>query len=482
MKRISGLLLVMSILVPGAASAQKPSDMTETRSADVYMKNAESTTLDSEKKDWYRQAITISLQAIQKAPSNPKPWFQLGKAYHQLGDFVGADSAFTKAQTIYPAYAKDIDPERQTMWVGVFNEAVKKIRAGDVAGGIENLQMAARLNPTNPLAYQSLGSIYLQSGDLKNAEDAYRSELKVLRAPDRKKLDEKKEAEWADMELNAVKALATMMSTLNRYADAEALYRDLLARDPQNPAVMSNLAITLTRGGKTADANAMYSQLLARTDLTGNQLLNVGIGLHNAAEYEKAADAFERASQLSPYLYDIMDFEVNSRSGVVDALMKSLEGKSGAAAAPIQTQLVAQYQKIIGTATRGLDLSPADATMVMRLAGAQRGMADYEPAKKSEWQRSVLASLQRNNALAYSISEMGTIADEKTITLNGAITGLTEKSGKARLKFHLLDKDGQSVASKDAEIDIPAKDDRKPFSVIIDAPATAVSWKYEMMK
>ncbi|MEO5511282.1 MAG: tetratricopeptide repeat protein, partial [Longimicrobiales bacterium] len=475
MKRISGLLLAVAILVPGAARAQKPSDIAETRSADVYLKNAEESTLTTEKMNFYRQAIAAALQGAAKYPNNPKPWLQIGKAYHQLGDFIGADSAFTKAQTMYPGYASEIEPQRKQMWVAVFNSAVKKIKESDAAGGLEMLKLASRLDPLNPLSQQVIGSIYLQTGDLTNAEVAYRAELAALRSPSRKKGDAKKEAEYADMELNAVKALASMMSELNRYADAEALYRELLARDPQNPAVMSNLAITLTRAGKTADANVMYSQLLARTDLTGNQLLNVGIGLHNAQEYDKAAEAFARASALSPFNYDVIDFEVNSRSGVVDALLRSVEGKNAADAKAVQAQMMAQYQKIIVNANRGLELAPADATMMMRLAAAQRGLSDYDVAKKAEWQKAVLATLTRNSALLASISDVQSLADEKTVTLSGTITGLTEKAGsKLTLKFHLLDKDGKSVASKDLPLDVPAKDDRKPFSITIIAPAAAL--------
>jgi hypothetical protein len=48
MKRFSGLMLVAAaLLVPVAVHAQKPSDNSETRSADVYMQNAEKSQLTS---------------------------------------------------------------------------------------------------------------------------------------------------------------------------------------------------------------------------------------------------------------------------------------------------------------------------------------------------------------------------------------------------------------------------------------------------
>ena len=475
MKRISGLFLtVATLLVPAAAHAQKPSDMSETRSADVYMANAEKTVLASEKKDWYNKALDMARQALAKEPNNPKPYLQIGLAQHKLGNFMAADSAFTQAEKMYPEYAKQIAPERDAMWVGVFNEAVKRINAKDVPGGIEMFKLASRINPTRYEALQSLGSIYLQMGDLPNAEQAYREELTVLRSPARKKLDAKKEAAAADAELNAVRALAEMYSQTNKVAEAEAMYRELLVKDPQNPAILSNLAITLTRAKKTDDANVIYSQLLGRTDLTGSQLLNVGIGLHNANQYEKAAEAFDRAAALSPYSYDILDFEVNSLSGVVDKLVSAKADKA---------TLVAAYQKLIDVAQKALALSPMDGSMIMRLAAAQRGMSDNDAAAKTaDWRKAVLATLTKNETLPVSLTNIQSAADEKTVTLTGEVTGMSAKAGTpVKVKFSMLDKDGKVVSSKDVEIPAPAKDARTPFSVTIDAPATAVSWKYEAM-
>jgi tetratricopeptide (TPR) repeat protein len=481
MKRVAGLLLALSTLVPAAANAQKPSNSKETRSADVYFDNAAKSNLDSEKKEQLELALSITAEGLQKDPNNPKLWFQRGKAYELLGDIVGADTSYAKAESMYPEYKADIDKQRQSMWVTAFNNAVKKIQAGDAQAGIADLKLADKIYRGRPEALQTLGSIYLQMGDLKNAEQAYRDELTILRGPNRKGLDEKKEAEWAEAELSAVRALATMLAQQDRFADAEAMYRELLSRSPENPAVMSNLALMLSRGGKAAEANDIYAKLLSRTDLTGNQLLNVGIALHNAGQYDRAADAFTRASDMNPYSVDVLDFAVNSRSGIVDALIKEKEGKTGAAAAAVDAKLKTQYQAIISTAERALKLAPVNATMLMRLAAAQRGMSDLDAANAADWRNKVLATLQKNEALPFSITEVHTATSDKTVTLTGTIYGLAKPNSEAKLRFHLLDKDGNSVAQKEATITVPAKDERAPFSVEMDGPESAVSWKYEVL-
>jgi tetratricopeptide (TPR) repeat protein len=224
----------------------------------------------------------------------------------------------------------------------------------------------------------------------------------------------------------------------------------------------------------------IYGQLLTRTDLTSTQLLNVGIGLHNAGEYVKAAEAFDRAAALNPYDYDVLDFEVNSLSGIVDAAQAKATGKTGADAAAAKAELVKQYQRIVDVSSKALTISPLDATMLMRKAAAQRGLSDTDAAKAPEHRKAVLATLERNGALPVSLTQIQSAADEKTVTLSGMVTGMAAKEGTpVKVKFSLLDKDGKVVATKDMDIPAPAKDASKPFSIAIDAPPTAVSWKYE---
>jgi tetratricopeptide (TPR) repeat protein len=483
MKRFSGLMLVAAaLLVPVAVHAQKPSDNSETRSADVYMQNAEKSQLTSEKNELYKKAIAIALQGAAKDPSNPKPWFQIGTAYQAMGDFVGADTSFAKAQAMYPEYASKIDPERSKMWTLIYNEGAKKIRAADAAGGIEQFKLAAHVYPARFEAFQAMGSIYLQTGDLKNAEQAYREELAVLRGPERKKLDPKKEAEWADAELNAVKALATMMSELDRYADAESLYRELLARDPQNPVILSNLAITLTRAKKDTEANTIYTQLLGRTDLTGNQLLNVGIGLHNAGDYEKAAKAFERAAGLNPYSHDILDFRVRALTGAVEDLA-SQRTKPGADTKALDAKIMATNALIIEAGRKLLAIDPGNAPVILQVAEAQRQSSLTDVANAKKWKDDVLATLTMLDKMPYSVVNVQSQADEKTITLTGSVMGLEKsKPGtNATLRFTLVDKDGKSVGTKDVTAVVPAKEQMTPFTVTIDAPASAVAYKYEII-
>ena len=90
MKRVAGLLLALSTLVPAVAHAQKPSNSKETRSADVYFDNASKSNLDSEKKEQLELAIERSSfeelkkqedeEGYKEKPDSAPRFFRSGKA------------------------------------------------------------------------------------------------------------------------------------------------------------------------------------------------------------------------------------------------------------------------------------------------------------------------------------------------------------------------------------------------------------------
>lgn len=483
MKRVC-LMLAMATLLPAAASAQKPSNSAETRSADVYIANSQkSSKLADERESDLLAAIEIAHQGALKEPNNPRPWFLIGTAQAMRKNYLAADSAFDKAVAMWPEYEKEVTKFREQGWVELYNDGITKIKAGDIPGGIEQLKLADIVYRGRHEALQSLGSVYLQTGDLKNAEATYRSELEILRGPARKGLDAKKEAAWAEAELNAVKALATMMSELDRNAEAETLYRELLQRMPDNTAVMSNLAITLTRQKKTAEANTLYNKMLAAPNLTAFQLLNIGIGLHNASEYARAAQAFGRAAEISPYSRDVREFQIRALTGVADELTKSREGKTGDALKPIDAELSKTYTALIDVSDKLLALDPANAGIMMNLAAAQRGMSDIDPANAKAWRDKVLATLTKHSEMPFSLMQIASEGGEKSVTITGKVMGMEKgKAGSpATVRFHLLDKAGKSVAQKDVTVVVPAKEQTSDFTVTIDAPAEAETWKYEIL-
>jgi tetratricopeptide (TPR) repeat protein len=252
------------------------------------------------------------------------------------------------------------------------------------------------------------------------------------------------------------------------------MYRELLKKDPQNAAVLSNLAITLSAAKKTADANAIYNQLLGRTDLSPTQLLNVGIGLNNSGDYAKAAEAFDRALKLNPYSHDVLDFRIHSLTGAVDEMAQKN--------APAAT-VIAARNAVIEAGQKLLAIDPANAPVILAVADAQRQNSDADKANTDKYKKDVLATLTALDKLPYSVVGIRSDADDKSITLTGSVMGLEKSKGgsSGTIRFFVLDKDGKELGQKDVTVVVPVKEQMTPFSLTIDAPATAVAWKYQII-
>ena len=78
MKRLSAIVLV-GLVLPAAAEAQRPSNSMHTRSAETYMADAEKGgRTPAEKAEAYRKALEAALQGAQADASNSKHWFIAG--------------------------------------------------------------------------------------------------------------------------------------------------------------------------------------------------------------------------------------------------------------------------------------------------------------------------------------------------------------------------------------------------------------------
>src|SRR4051794_30200857 len=120
MKRIGKALVAVMLMVPAVAHAQRPGNNMQIRSAELYLDHAQKSQLPAEKAKLYSQALEMATQAATVEPNNSKSWFTLGKVDAAMGDAVGADSAFTKAEKMWPDYVKETDIERLRAYVASF--------------------------------------------------------------------------------------------------------------------------------------------------------------------------------------------------------------------------------------------------------------------------------------------------------------------------------------------------------------------------
>jgi tetratricopeptide (TPR) repeat protein len=483
MKRWSMVLVAIMLLAPTTAQAQKrPSNNMHTRSADVYLGQAEKTRVIAERAEILEKALAAASEGIRQDAGNPKPWFQAGLAYYGIEDFVGADSMFDRAQQIYPDYGAEIQPLRLNGWITLYNRGVEALQFGNIPAAIQALELADRLYDERPEALVTLGSLYVESGEFAKAEQTYGKALRILTGPGRRDLKPNELQAWAEDQVGVSMRLANMLLEQDRTADAQKVYTDLLAVDPDNLIARTNLAVLLARSGDVESASAMYRELLRRDDLGESSLFNIGVGLFRAEQYSASADAFRRAIGINPQAHEALYNLSQALLALSGVAQKDLEAADAARKPQLNAELGRLSEELLATAQRLHDLDPANRNVLMLQAQAQRTLGELaNPAAREEWNRKVLATLELHKALPFEVADVIVTPGSDEIQVSGRVVNLTTAQGSPmRFRFVVIDEKGAELASEDVTVTAPATTESARFNFTLAVPEGAAGWKYRL--
>jgi tetratricopeptide (TPR) repeat protein len=494
MKRIGMALLGALLVLPAAAHAQRPGNNMQIRSAELYLDRANKSQLPAEKAKFYQQALDMATQAATADAGNSKSWFTLGKIYAMMGDAIGADSALTRAEKMWPEYAKETDIERLRAYIGAFNAGITAIQKNDLAGATKNLEAASIVYHKKPTAALNLGNLYARANQPDKAAQAYRSALAVMRGPERKTLSAEDEKQWAQWEEAAAFNLAQILATSDKNEEAVQAYLDYLSHSPNNITAKSNLAIVYNRMGKTAEAQKIYTDLLGQ-DLSDEDYFLVGVGLFRGDQFGPASDAFRKAiaknGSFRDAYYNLAQAIYSQITPLEDARAKAkpteLKG--------IDEKLTPLYTELISVSQKARELDPNNRNILALLARANRGMADVDAKNAASWKNKTLEVMQQhqdmpyevmdvtitNNVVAASGSTNATAATEAKVT--GNLVNLKGTEGQTvTLNFSVLGKDGKVLGTQDVTVKAPKVEDQVPFSFSIKTTEPLGGWKYQVAK
>jgi len=485
MKGFRGLLLVLAVLVPSVASAQKePGNNKDTRSAEVYLSGAKKEPVIADQQKFYQQALEATQRGAENDPENARVWLLMGQAQIGLHNLLAADSAFDRAEKLYPPYEEEIRPYRINAWVSLYNRAIAALQAGNDAEAIGLLEEANEVYLGRPEALTMLAQLYQQQNQPEKAEQAFRQVLEILRGPARAGLSAEDEAKWAANEQESVLRLAGLLADSDRTDEAIALYQEFLKREPDNAMAKANLGVTMMRAGKAAEAAPLFNDLLDRKDLDGATLYNIGVGLFRANQYEQAARAFERVVELNPYSHDgLYNLGQTIYAGTAE-LEKAKEGKSGAELAALNEKLLQEYGRMGDAAQKLLALDPLNTQAIMMLAQTERSRGELTPdaAKAEEWKQATLATLEQHDAWQFEVEGLQVIPAAGKVTVMGSMKNLkAPQNTPLKLNFILLDEKGAPVAQQEISVNAPATGESERFNVEVPAPEAAISWKYTVV-
>lgn len=396
----------------------------------------------------YQEALTAAQDGLAADSTNPIFFYLAGEAAAGLGQFTLADSMWTIAQRMYPAYELDIEPSRENVWVTEFNRGIEAFNAGDAAGAEEAWSSAHALYKLRPNAVQNLGIVLTELERFEEAITAYKEGLANLELTPATRVIEPAEQEERDASREFMESnLVVLLLHTEQWAEAETLLRQAIAADPNNVEAQANLAAALSGQGRDAEATEIYTSLLTTPNLGPDQLFNIGVSLFNAGQSRSAAQAFARVTDLIP---NHRDAWFNQANALYDA---------------------EAWADLIAIAPRQEQVDPLSRTIGLMQAGAHQELDQNDQA---------LAVLTRIETLPIFVEDLQVSAEGSTTTVvRGRAEGNAAEVGSpVRLRFTFYGEDAQALGTQDVTITAPAREESTNFEVRIEQPA--VAFKYEL--
>jgi protein O-GlcNAc transferase len=233
--------------------------------------------------------------------------------------------------------------------------ATEQHRAGNLAEARRLYTAVLRAEPTHDLALFRLGLVELQEGRHQRAAT-------LIRAA----------AERVPGNVRYQQGLAQALQSLERWPDAAAALRCVLALAPDSFDAQLDLGVSLQRGGDPAAAAAAYRAALALKPDDPRALGNLGAVLSEVGELDEATRLLESAARLEP---EAASHAINL------AIVRSERRDFAGADSILRTVLAREPDNAdaafnLGNALRGLGRPHAAIEQYRRAAASRAGHAE----------------------------------------------------------------------------------------------------------
>jgi tetratricopeptide (TPR) repeat protein len=434
---------------PADASAQtEPKDNMWTRSATLYLSQAQSNPNPEEKRQRYEEALNVSMEGIENEPDNPQSYFQAGRALLGMGDFLRADSMFTQAEEIWPEYVEETQQWREFGWVQAYNAAIPALNAGNYDEAAQQLERAHTIYRGRPEAMLNLGQVYSQQGNDERAMEMYSMALEVMRGPAFEQQDSVTQANWRENEVVAVFNVAQLHASAGQYPEAAAAYESFLETDPGNTDALSNLAIVLINMEMPDSAQAIYERLLGSEGMGAREYFNAGIGLFQGEQYELSAMAFEKVVEVTP---DSRDANYN----LAQALY-----------------LIEDYERLIPVGERLLTLDPYNVNSHTFYVRALLMSGDEESAQ---------VAYDHMESLPIEVHGMQVQPSATGGTVVGQVENrMSEEGTTVSIRVHFLSDTNEELGTVDVDVQLTALETSTPFQAEVESEIPVLGYWYEV--
>jgi len=415
----------------------------------TYLKTGIETEIPENRSRALSSGQKVILEAIQKngQEKNPAAWYFLGRIYLQQGDLAGADSAFTKAETMLPACKEDISKVRYTGWVPLVNAGIEFAKQQNNDSALALFRQANQIYRDKPAAYLNGGVIFANAGQTDSAIAYWEKASEIA--------ERTNSVEDRNV---ATRNLGAMYQKAGRHKEAVTTLEKYLSWVPNDAEVKRALTTSYRATGQNEKAAALEKEVgapapAAGSPAAGGGAMNAAINLYNEKKYAEAAAAFEQVVTQEPYNRDALYGLANSYIGL----------KNG--------------PKLAATAARLAEIEPMNDEIVRMLANGQR-MA------KKETQANKTAVRVLSMPVTVSVTQFAPTAAGATIT--GTATGREAQTAQGKpvaatpmkLIFEFLDTKGTVVANQ--EVEVPALKPGASHPIQVSAQGAGITaWRYK---
>ncbi len=485
MSRVGRILLILAVLAPAQAMAQRPSKNLWINTAELELGRAIKSARADEQQQLFARAMENAKLAVEKDAGNSRSWFVLGRVHAALGNLAAADSAFDKAEQMWPEYVKETDEERLRAYAEAFRTGSAALQAGDMAAAVTKLEGARSIYSKHPVALLNLAIAYSRQNERDKAIDVYQEALKILRDPAAKATIKPEEAtQWGQWEEDVSRDLAQALAFANRNEEAVKAYEAYLATHPENVTMRSNLAVVYSRMGKHEEAAKVYSDLLGR-DLSAVEFLSVGMGLRRAQQLDAATKAFEQSITKNPNQQEAYYNLAYSLWETIQPLEDRLATANAADKTTMSNQLRPLYEKMLQAAGKAREFDPANRNVFALLQNAYRGLATITTpvAKANEIRLKIPPLMTEYEALPFQVAEITPELTDKKLKISGTMVNVkTPKGQPMKIKLSVLSPTGAELASKEVSVAAPDPEGDAQFSAEFDLTGEYGGWKYTLIK
>ena len=194
----------------------------------------------------FQDALTWAQNAVAQGAGDPSPWAIAGDALADMGDYQGAEEAYSKLQSLYGSE----DTRLAISYQQTSRRSYLRFIAGDTLAATQLMRTAVRMAiemhlPAENIAWSEyqLGEQVFHTGDLPAAEKAYQAAL-----------DEYPKY------YRALAGLAKLRAAQGRYYDSIKLYNEAIAEVPY-PEFAAALGDIYQKLGQSEQAAKQYQMV-----------------------------------------------------------------------------------------------------------------------------------------------------------------------------------------------------------------------------